>query len=232
MLLLCLFAAPAFAQLPNKPEPSTQARMLVGVQGGLSNGSDAAGVLGGAEIPLGRHFEVDLLDNYSPLTSHAPYGTGWSNSGKVGAIVWASRNVGVEGAASYSNYAVKKLSKGSYFAFGGVVFRGLWNGAPVRIHLDYIRQFQNYMIRGTEPNYLQGGKGSVDVRIGCSGKFCYRLEWYVQGGMVKTQSNPQCDGAYPGVPITCPRGSVGSGGAGASFFIEFPRRKNAETELF
>jgi hypothetical protein len=208
-----------------------QTRVLAGAQGGQAYSNTHLGVLAGIEIPFAHRFEFDLSDRFSPYESHTALGTGTANIASAGGILWMSKSIGVTGSLNTSEYAVTKLRKSVYSTTGGVVFRKQWSGIPSRLEFDYVRDLPGKMINRVEPSYLQAGRVGLTTRLGCSGAICYRLGWEFEGGIVKNQSNPQCDGTLPG-PVTCPRNVSVSGGVQVVFAIEFPRRRQTENEAF
>lgn len=210
---------------------NAQTRVLAGVSGGDSFNNYSFGVSGALEIPFAKHFELDLKDTFSPIEKHVALGTGRANISNAGGHIWLTKSFGVNGAAEYSTYNVTKVSKGAAYAFGGIIYRRILFGSPVRLSFDYIRQFNNGITKsGVESSHLQGASIKADVRMGCSGPVCFRLVEDFVMGKVFTQGNPQCDGSYGAV--TCPRGSAFGGGFTGSFYLEFPRRKSTENEAF
>lgn len=207
-----------------------QTRVLFGAGGGNLSNNTTATVLGAVEKPLGPRFEIDIRDEFSPYERHTPFGTGIANLSRGTGILWASKSTGLTGSFERSSYYVQ-IHKTAYHVFAGVIFRHQWAGSPTRLEFDYVRQVENQIVNGTEASYLQGGRVAVSTRLGCSGKFCYRLGWEMDGGRILTQGNPQCDGTFGG-PITCARQPAVAGGVKAFFTFEFPRYTKTETDAF
>ena len=226
MLGILLFAIPAKAQT----------RVLVGTGGGSSFGNLFMGVSGALEVPVKSRFELDLGDIFSPLEQHIDLGVGWANAASAGGIVWITKAVGLGGGTTYSNYHVS-INKASEYGFGGLTYRKVVQGMPIRFTFNYVRQLNNGISsNGTETDHLQAGEFGLDMRVRCAGLVCFRLNFDYEVGRVLTQGNPVCDGTYgvTGGPNggPCPRTGASSGTFTAGFFTEFPRRKNTEHEAF
>lgn len=236
LCMLVVYAPAGRAQelLSSPPEYDERARVLVGSVGGSSFGNYFFGLNAAVEIPFAHRYELDLLDTFSPIESHIAIGSGWANQVSAGGLFWLTKRFGLNGSAEYSNYSVTTVSKGGDYAFLGVTWRKKisW-GVPARFSLDYIREFKNGIsANGTESAHLQGVDFGFAARIGCSRSFCRRLVFDYQIGYVLTQSNPVCDGTYgiTGGPNggPCYRTGAWSGGATASFVLEFPGNRGYE----
>jgi hypothetical protein len=219
--LLLLAAIPTFGQT----------RVLVGVDTGSSFGNLYLGPVVGLEVPVTKHFELDLKDSFSPLEQHIALGSGWANTAKAGGVVWISNSLGVNGSADYSNYHVS-ISKHAEYAFGGLTYRKSFQYMPVRLSWNYVREFNNGIdVSGTESSRLQAGEFNLDMRMKCAGPMCYRVAFDFMVGHVLTQGNPQCDGTFSS-PITCIRRGASAGAFSGSLSMEFPRRRVTEEEAF
>src|ERR1700752_906733 len=213
--------------------PVAKAQMLVtaGVTGGSSFGNLFLGPVVGLEIPVQKHLEVDLKYNFNPLEQHIALGTGWAQQAYAGGVIWLTKGVGIDGNVEYSQYHVA-IEKHALYTLDGLVLRKVIQGVPVRFMFNYTRQLNNGITKdGTESSHLQAGQFNMDVRLGCSGPFCYRTDFDFKIGHLLTQGNPQCDRTFSG-PVTCPRAGATAGTFVASFVVEFPRRKNLEHEVF
>lgn len=226
---LCLLSAPAYAQEVGCI--SINPSVLIGGEAGASFGNLFAGVVAKVEIPVNRHLEIDLRDNFQPLEEHVALGRGWANQVSGGGIVWLTQSMGVNGYVEHSQYRVS-ISKHAEYAAGGITLRKSIQGLPVRLGFDYLRQVNNGIdSTGTESSHLQAGQFNLDLRIGCAGPFCYRTEFDYKIGHVLTQGNPVCDGSFGG-SVTCPRAGASSGAFTASVMLEFPRRRATESLPF
>lgn len=212
--------------------PSGGVRLLVGPQAGSSFGNLFVSLVAAVEWPISRRLELDLRDNFSPLESHAPYGRGTANKIEGGFLVWLNRSVGLNSQLERSSYRVPTLSKANDYASGGFTLRRTLGGMPSRVSFDYIREINNGITAGVESSRLQGGDLTLDIRPGCSGKVCYRLQFDYVVGRVLQQSNPICDGTFgtTGGPNggPCPRTATSAGAFTGSFMVEFPRRRATE----
>ncbi len=236
---LVFFAPVSRAQALFNPSPryDEQARVLVGTDGGSSFGNYFFSLKAGVEIPFAHRYELDSDDAFSPFERHVALGSGWANQISLGGHFWLTNGLGLNASAEYSNYSVGIVSKGSDYAFGGVTWRKVAWGIPMRLYFDYVREFNNGIsANGTESAHLQGGDFRMVARMGCSTSICSRMEFDYQAGHVLKQSNPICDGTYGitggsnGGP--CYRLGAWSGGASASFVVEFPRHRGYEGVAF
>lgn len=215
----------------------SQDRFMLGTSGGDSYSNLSAGVAGAAELPIRRHFEVDLLDNFQPWEYHTALGSGYANLARANGIIWLNPTVGLLGAVEYSGYSVTTVQKGQYYAYGGPVFRLYVFGVPSRLEFDYINEFKNGISdTGVETGHLQGFRLALTGRVGCEGAVCFRLSEEVDAGHNLTQGNPICDGSdgngsQAGL-LPCPRSSDFGGGATVTFSMEFPRHRGHENDLF
>jgi hypothetical protein len=234
-------------------------RVLGGIEGGGNFGNLFMALDGGIEVPIAKRFELDISDAYSPVIhvynvvipfeQHVNLGTGSANIANVGGIVWISpgKSLGLNGSAEYSSYSTN-ISKGSYYAFGGLTWRKVAWGFPVRFTFDYFRQLDNGIAcgttaacalpgaNGTESDHVQGGEFGMAVRMGAVGPTVIRMTFSTDVGHTLTQGNPQCDGTFgnTGGPNggACPRGSAVSGGASMGVIFEFPRHRGLENNPF
>jgi len=232
------------------PSVYGQTRILVGMHGGGLYSNTTLGVLAGIEIPAAPRLEFDGLDEFSAYENHVGLGTGTANLARVSGITWLGKSVGLTGGLEHHEYAVS-IHKDHFEVLGGVILRHVLAGNPTRIEFDYLHSLKGQFKHGIEPSYLQGGRVAVIARLGCYGPFCYRLDWEVQAGKVLLQGNPLCDGTIPPIPtprpmtcqeynlvrqelpcLACQRQGAISGGAKASFVLEFPRRHKTENEAF
>ncbi len=211
-------------------EMHAQTTGYIGVGGGDDFDNLNAGIIGGIEVPVTKHFEVDLFENFSPFESHVKIGKGFSNLTSGEGIVWFSDHWGLDGRADYSMYAITGLTKRAYYGFGGLAYSGHVAGAPASITIDYFREFHNGVYAdGIETNHLQGAEFDFTVRLGCTGPVCWRAMEYVDIGRSLTQGDPYCDGSIG--PKTCGnRGSGIGGGFTGGIAIEFPRRRWHEND--
>jgi hypothetical protein len=201
ILAVLLFASSAQAQT----------RVLVGPEAGQQYSSTYIGIQGGVEQPIGKRLELDATARLYLYERKTDQGTGTMNNENVMALARLTNFVSLAGGAEYKHYAVTKLTKSSYYTLAGIAIDHDWLGSPNRVELLYVREFQNYEIRGIDPNRLQAARVSVDTVIDCSKRACYRLRWEVDAGRVLTQG----------------RAAKMSGGASVAFLLEFPRRKDA-----
>jgi len=233
--MLAFFAPVSRAQAPlsSSSRYDEQTRVLVGTVGGSGFGNYFFGLEAGVEIPFAHRYELDSHEAFYPIERHVALGSGWANQVSVGGHFWLTNGFGLNGRAEYSNYSVGTVSKGGDYAFGGVTWRKVAWGIPVRFYFDYVREFNNGIsANGTESAHLQAGDFRMVARMGCSTSICSRIEFDYQAGHVLTQSNPICDGTYgiTGGPNggPCYRSGAWSGGATASFVVEFPRHRGYE----
>lgn len=235
-------------------------RVLGGIGGGGDFGNLFLALNGGIEVPFAKRAELDITDSYSPVIhvynviipfeQHINLGTGSANIANVGGIVWISKgkSLGLNGSAEYSSYSTQ-ISKGSYYAFGGLTWRKIAWGNPTRFSFDYFRQLDNGIAcgtqaacalpgaNGTESDHVQGGQFSMVTRMGAVGPAVIRLTFSTNVGHTLTQGNPQCDGTFGtkggnGPNGSCPRGSAISGGASMGVIFEFPRHRGLENNPF
>jgi hypothetical protein len=198
---------------------------------------------------------VDINDSFSPFESHVALGHGWANNLSAGGIVWISKgkSLGLNGSTDYSNYSVS-ISKGSYYAHGGLTYRTTAWGSPARFTFDYFRQYKNGIacgtvatcaivnengsltirpgVNGTETDHIQGGEFGMAVRMGSVGNSIVRLTFSTSVGKVFTQGNEACDGSLGVYLPSCKRGSTVSGGAEMGLVFEIPRHRGYEDSLF
>jgi len=205
-----------------------QSRLLVGPNGGyvLDNA-----FLGGAlsvEVPIQR-FEVDLNGRGS-FEHHSGLGNGWSEENQVKTLAWITSRFGLDGTADRDAYGVPHITKSLSFVQAGAVWRGHLDERPVRLTVNYVREYKNRIDRsGTETPKLQGGQIVFDARVGCTKSYCVRLKEEFTVGHVLTQGNPVCDGTFglTGGPNNgpCPRQGAWSGGSEVTVFLELPIRR-------
>jgi hypothetical protein len=208
-----------------------QTVFLAGATAGSSFGNLFLGATAGLEMPITKHYELDLYDTFSPLESHIKLGTGWANVADGGAHIWFTPNFGLNGRVSYSNYSVTKVRKGGDYTFGGVTWRKLVWHTPARFSLDYIREFNNGITSdGIESSHLQSGEFEFEARLGCARIACIREVFSFEVGHVLQQGNPVCDGEFGAV--SCPRAGGWAGAFTGSLFFEFPRRRGHEDDIF
>jgi hypothetical protein len=190
----------------------------------------------GFEVPATyNRFELDLRDEFAPLEEHIALGHGFANTGGAGPTVWLKQKFGLNGYVDSSLYSVQKASKFDGYWFAGIATRGIWEGSPVRITLDYFREIRNGIYGdGIETNHLQGGDFRMEVRLGCKGAACFRTTLDMSVGHLLNQGNPECDGTeheHHHLPM-CPRQGNISGSGVMGFLVEFPRRRQKENDLF
>lgn len=222
------------------PTARGQARILLGATGGDVYSNVFGGAAARAELPIGSRFEIDADGQISPhfdvnsyeisLLHKVGLGSGNGYSYGVTGRWWFTPYWSLDGQVEASEYSVTKTSKKEYFSEFGFSHRTLWFGGATRFGFHYVREFANgIMANGDETNFLNGGSVTIDTRVGCTWKLCFRLFTDVQAGRVLNQGNPTCDGTSSGA-ITCPRSSTVAGGASVSLYLEFPRRQ--EWNLF
>lgn len=234
-----IYATVLLVALIFTPVTHAQTRVLIGATGGSSFGNLFVGPSVGVEIPVRKRFELDLRDDFAPVEQHIQLGSGWANNTDAGGIVWVTNAVGLNGDVTYSHYRVS-IAKSSEYARGGLTVRESYGGLPLRMTFDYVREFNNGIfpnnVTGTESAHLQAGEFDLDMRTGCSGPVCARLKFGAMIGVVKTQSNPVCDGTFgiTGGPNggPCYRPWVSSGSFTAGLAFEFPRRRATEQDAF
>jgi hypothetical protein len=202
--------------------------VFVGANGGGLYNNYFLNVTAGVELPYAKILETDIRDDFAPLESHTQLGHGWANIGSLEQDGYITKSFGLSGKVEYSSYSTK-IVKASDYVFGGIVIRKMAWGAMTKFHFSYVREFNNGIsANGTETSHLQGGDFFLQSEMGCSKKFCYRLEADFQAGRVLTQSNPVCDGTYGiiGGPNggPCYRTPAWGGGASMGFTMVFPRR--------
>ena len=237
--IMRIYALVLAAVLIFVPTIHAQTRVLAGVSGGSSFGNLYVGPSIALEVPIGKHFELDLGDDFAPVEQHVKLGSGWANTSQAGGIVWLNKSIGLNAGVDYSHYHVS-ISKSGEFARGGMIIRKSYDGMPLRLTFDYIREFNNGIfpnnISGTESAHLQAGEFDMDMRVSCYGPACYRLKFGFEVGHVLTQSNPVCDGTFGvtgglnGGP--CYRTGASSGSFTAALSFEFPRRRATEHDAF
>lgn len=210
--ILCLLCAlPCAAQ--GRPA------LLVGASGGESFGNLSLGPTVEVKLPI-RRFELDLRDTFDPLESHIALGHGWDNVATIEPILWLKPNFGLDGRVDWSEYHVTQVSKHSPHFYAGIATRGEWLGAPVRVMLDYFREFDNGVYgHGIETSHLQGGSMYLEAQIGCSKHACYYTTLEMAIGGLLEQGNPQCDGSFG--RATCPRPRNVSGSGIMGFLVSF-----------
>lgn len=224
-IALLLFAAPTFGQ----------SRILIGASGGSGLGNSNLGIATSAEIPLAHHFEFDASNVYSPLFSHpSAGGSGYTDQSKVGGIVWATKSVGLTASTEYSMYRTISVRKWGGYSTFGPIFRLRLLDVPMRLDLQYIREFHNGVYGGIESNRIQGARIGVSGRIGYTGPLAWRMSESFVFARGLNQGNPVCDGAGPRDRnlSPCPRSSFIGGSVQVSIAIEFPRRKGQEEQIF
>lgn len=227
LLVLALFLTALFA-----PTVHAQTRFLAGVEGGDDYDNINFGVNAAVEIPVKKHFELDIQDTFSPVESHVSLGHGWANLANVQSIVWFGKGIGLVNSLEYSNYSVTKVAKGADYYQGGLIFSRVVYYQPVRFGVNFVHQVWNGItVDGVETSHLNGADAYFDVRLSCAGAACFRLREDWTFGQVQTQGNPVCDGSF-GPAITCPRTKALGGGFQASFRVEFPRHAGHEYEAF
>jgi hypothetical protein len=220
-LTLIAFAIPAKAQ----------ARFQLGGFGTGAWNNYQAGALGILEQPLGKRLEIHLTEGYSFYENKPGYGKGVANVFRVGTTIWLNDRIGLNASGEESGYTLNSLSKGAIYAWAGPVFRIYMFKSPSRLQLGYVTELDNGLTpTGLETSHLKAGLIAISTRVGCSGPFCFRINYDFTAGTVLDQGNPVCDGSRPG-PVTCPRSMSGSGGFKASFTLEFPRPRGNENNL-
>lgn len=221
-LIIVAFAMPAEAQT----------RFQLGGFGTGAWNNYQAGVLGILEQPLGKRFEVDLTEGYSLYENKPGYGKGVANVFRVGTTVWLNDRIGLNANGEESGYTLNSLSKGAMYAWAGPIFRIHMSKLPSRLQFGYLTELDNGVtLTGIETSHLKAGLIAITTRVGCSGPFCFRINYDFTAGTVLDQGSPICDGSRPG-SITCPRSIAGSGGFKMSFTFEFPRPRDREGDLF
>ena len=235
-----IYATVLAACLIFTPVVHAQTRVLAGVNGGSSFGNLFVGPSVALEVPIAKRFELDLKDDFAPVEQHIQLGSGWANAVSAGGIIWLTKSVGLNAGAEYSQYHVS-ISKSGEYARGGLIVRKSYEGMPIRLTFDYVREFNNGIfpnaVTGTESAHLQAGEFDLDMRVKCWGPACYRLKFGFMIGHVLTQSNPICDGTFGitggnGPNGTCYRTGASSGSFTTSFSLEFPRRRATENDAF
>jgi hypothetical protein len=215
-----------------------QARVYLGVEGEGNFGNYGLGPTASLEVPLGKHFEVDAGAKYEPLASHVKLGDGYNYSLSTSGIGWFTNGWGLYGGLDNNAYSAGAVYKDQPHVFGGFVHRGIVDGLPSRFFFGYAREIQNGISpNGTETNHLNAFNVDYQVRFGCKGATCFRLDFNNYAGWVLNQGNPVCDGTYGvtggnGPNGSCPRQKTLSGGTSFSFTFEFPRRHGHESEVF
>lgn len=223
-----------------------QTRVLVGVGGGDLYSNVYGAVLGGIELPIGNHLEIDGGGQLSPRVSLAGFtinlekklnlGTGWAYNYDGVGRVWLTHSFGLDAGIVRSGYAVTATSKNENFVNAGISYRRVWFGTPTRFTFDYKQEITNGLLpNGDETNNLKGGSVTIDTRFGCASVLCFRFRTNIQGGVVSNQGNPACDGSGAPNPQhlpLCPRSKATSGGASFNLLLEFPRHKGTENDPF
>lgn len=215
-----------------RAQDSPSSRFVIGLDGGYAFNNTTIGIVAGAEIPVGRHFEVDSFGYFYPYESKAVYGSGYLYNMKAGPVVWINRTSGFEGLFEKGGYSVTKVSKGADYVFAGYVYKHMMLDFPTRFHFDYFQQvFNGIDHAGVETNHLTGGAFTFDTLLGCSKHFCVRSAFTWLTGRVLEQGNPYCDGTYSGCPNIIKRNSDIGGGFDWSLMFQFGGKKN-DQELF
>lgn len=213
------------------PTVHAQTRVLAGLNGGDSYDNLFFGGQVAIEQQIGRHFEVALLDSFSPLEDHVALGHGKANSTNLNGIVWLTPSWGLDANATYSTYDVTKVSKGADYVQVGPILRKVVYYRPARFGINYEHQvFNGITPSGLETSHLNGIDAYFDVRLTCfgSGKLCMRIREDWTFGRVLTQGNPVCDGAF-GV-ATCPRTPAFGGGWSGSLRFELGKRNGHQLD--
>jgi hypothetical protein len=230
----------AFLNTPKVNAQVSTTRILVGGMGGSSFGNLFIGPSVAIEVPLTKHVEVRAENDFAPVEQHIKLGSGWANDVSAGGIIWLTKSIGLNGGAEHSQYHVSIAKSGEY-ARGGLTVRKSYQGWPLRLTFDYVREFNNGIfprtLSGTESARLQAGEFDLDMRVKCWGPACYRLKFGFMIGHVLTQSNPICDGTFGitggnGPNGTCYRTGASSGSFTTSLLFEFPRRRATEADAF
>lgn len=212
-----------------------QSRVLVG-PAGTAGPNMALGSVVSLEVPSLHRYEIDLKDTFYPLEWHVGLGTGLANVARTGGIAWITSRVGIDGSWERSSYGVTDVSKTAYYTFGGIVFRFIGAGHPVRLRFDYIRQIANGISPdGVETNHVQGVESGLDVRK-CTKSVCFRLTDEFEFTHILNQGNPVCDGTWgnglqAGI-APCHRSGSIAANANMSLAVEFPRRRSTENLPF
>ncbi len=214
-----------------------QTRVYVGVEGESNFGNYGLGPVGSVEVPLGKYFEADAGGFVEPLYSHIQIGTGYNYSLSTSGIGWFTNNWGLYGGLDDVAYAANTVSKNEPHVFGGFVYRGIISTFPSRFFFGYTREIQNGISsNGIESNHLSAFNVDYQIRVGCKGATCFRLDFNNYVGWTLSQSNPICDGTFgvTGGPNggPCPRQKELSGGTSFGFTFEFPRRRGHEGDIF
>jgi hypothetical protein len=227
-------------------EYDNHVRGTFGFTGGSIYGNDFLDMSVGVEAPFAKRFEADASYTFTPIEHKIGIGFGTAQGYRVGGIVWVLKNLGVNGSFVHSSYNVAQkgapnLAKAGEDVFGGLTYRRIAWGVPVRFTFDYVRQINNkcadIVYVGSKPvnciesNYLQGGDFNMVARMGSKGPFIIRMVMDLQVGRVKNQGNPQCDGTFGG-PDICPQTSTTAGGASGGVVFEFPRHRGYEDSPF
>lgn len=208
-------------------------RILIGPAGGTGLGNDSFGVETSIEAPVSKHIELDATNVFSPIFTHPGTGKGgFTDQVTTGGIVWFKEKFGLYGGSEYSYYKTSELYKGANYLRVGPVFKAFFWGAPLRINLEYIRQFRNGIdAAGIETNRINGVSASINVRLTCTGAVCWRVKESLTVAHGYNQGNPNCDGTF-GPQICGPRTAWTNGAWAGSLLIEFPHRKDAELNEF
>lgn len=214
---------------------TAQARILVGGSGGESFNNLFIGPVIAVEIPFAKKFEFDSSFEIAPEFKRG-YGYGYEDNVTIGGIRWISSKFGFRVSGEQSRYAVTTATKDASFFHIGPIWRGTVAQAPMRLSLEYTRQFHNGISNGTETSHFNGGQATLDIRTGCAGSVCGRFKLAFQVGHFLNQGNPVCDGTFGNGSqvgfLPCPRSGGVSGGVIMSVSMEFPRRKGHEDDIF
>lgn len=240
-LFIILALMLAFGAVSQAQTVETTPRVIIGGTGGSSFGNAFLGLTTAVEIPVKNRFEFDVVNTFSPVESHIALGHGWAEEVNGGGIVWLTRQVGLNGSASYSRYNVT-ISKAAPYIFGGVTIRTIAYGVPVRFQFDYVREVNNGIfpdnVHGTETGHLQAGDFKMDARLSCNatGRLCLRTVFDFLVGHVLNQGNPVCDSTFgttggPGGG-SCPRHGVVSGGVTFGIALEIRRKQDFDNVIF
>lgn len=198
-------------------------QVLIGGTTGEDYNNAYYGLASRLEVPIGSRFEIDGNASIGK-ESKSGYGTGYFYDFSPTGYVFPFREWGGNISIGKTSYFLNSISKQEYYSQCGITYRKDSPNIPIWWDLDYVWEIKNGISPdGTETNHLKGIENVFDFNIGCSKKLCYRFDISSEAGKFLNQGNPQCDGSY-GID-TCPRSSSFGGGIGATFYLEFPKRK-------
>lgn len=212
---------------------SAQVRVQMGGFGTGAWNNYQAGMFGSVDVPIGKHFEIGMMDGYSFKEIKPGVGKGTANIARVTGTAWLTPKIGVSVLGEQSGYTLGTLSKGAIYVAGGPVFRTHLLDFPSRVTIGYLAQLDNGIVGGIETSYMRAALITVQTRLGCTRYMCFHLTHEFSMGSVKAQGNPVCDGTFGNgaqakPPMdACPRPRTVGGGFAMRFGVVFGRHGDA-----